>query len=53
LEVSIPANTTAEVFLPAIPNARVTKDGKTVRVREESGSYVVKIGSGSYEFEVK
>jgi len=53
LKVSIPANTTAQVFLPAIANARVTEGGKRVRVRNEAGSYVVSIGSGSYEFEVK
>src|SRR5205807_7713518 len=53
LKVSIPANTTAEVFLPAIPNAKVTERGKPVRIRKEPGSYLVKIGSGSYDFEVK
>jgi alpha-L-rhamnosidase len=53
LKVSIPANTTAQVFLPAIPNARVTDGGKRVRFRNEAASYVVRIGSGSYDFEVK
>jgi hypothetical protein len=51
--VSIPANTTAQVFLPAIPNARVTEGGKRVRFRNKAASYVVRIGSGSYDFEVK
>ncbi|MGI8958205.1 MAG: family 78 glycoside hydrolase catalytic domain [Bryobacteraceae bacterium] len=53
LKVSIPANTTAQVFLPAIPNAKVMDNGRIVRVRRQSGSYVASIGSGSYEFEEK
>lgn len=53
LQVTIPANTTAKVFLPAIPNAHVTQDGRAVNAMKEAGSYVVKVGSGSYQFEVK
>lgn len=53
LKVTIPANTTAKVVLPEIPNARVTQDGKAVGVQEESGQRFLRIGSGSYQFEVK
>jgi len=53
LKVTIPPNTTANVLLPAIPNARVTRDGHPTDVKQEQGSYAVRIGSGSYEFQVK
>ena len=53
LNVTIPPNTTARVFLPVIPNATVTEDGKAIPAKTESGSYVVPVGSGSYHFEVK
>jgi len=53
LKVSIPANTRAQVFLPPIHGAKVTENGKNVHVREQSGNYVVKIGSGSYEFDLR
>jgi len=53
LNVTIPANTTANVFLPAIPNAHVTRDGHQVTAHRESDSYVIPLGSGSYELEVK
>jgi alpha-L-rhamnosidase len=53
LNVTIPPNTIARVFLPAIPNASVMEDGKAIPAKTESGSYVVPVGSGSYHFEVK
>ena len=53
LSLSIPANTTAKVFLPAIANAHVFQDGHLVGAKQEGESYLVSIGSGSYEFEVK
>ncbi len=53
LKVSLPANTTARVILPPAPNSQVTENGKAVRPEQESGSYVLRIGSGSYDFEVK
>ncbi|HET6177525.1 MAG TPA: family 78 glycoside hydrolase catalytic domain [Candidatus Sulfotelmatobacter sp.] len=53
LKVTIPANTSARVFIPAIAGAHVTQDGSAVAPQQESGSYVVRIGSGSYNFEVK
>jgi alpha-L-rhamnosidase len=53
LKVTVPANTSAAVYLPAIPNSRVTEGGSTVEPRQESGSYVVEVGSGSYDFKVE
>ncbi|HXN52522.1 MAG TPA: glycoside hydrolase family 78 protein [Candidatus Acidoferrum sp.] len=53
LSVTIPANTTAEVFLPAAARAQVTERGKMVETRREGESLVVSVGSGSYDFEVQ
>jgi len=53
LKVTIPANTTAKVYLPAIARRKVTEGGKAVKVVREGASYVVEIGSGSYAFQVK
>lgn len=53
LSVTIPANTSAKVVLPAIAGARLTEDGNPVEARADGGSYVVSIGSGSYNFELK
>ena len=53
LSVTIPPNTSAKVFLPAIAGAHVTEDGSPVEGQPEGGSYFVRIGSGSYNFEVK
>ena len=53
LKATVPPNTTARVFLPAIPNARITENGKPVRAETEAGSYIVAVGSGSYDFEVR
>ena len=53
LRVTIPANTSATVFLPAIAGAHLTEGGNAVRGQAENGSYIVRIGAGSYSFEVK
>jgi alpha-L-rhamnosidase len=53
LKVTIPANTSATVFLPAIANSHVTEGGNSVETHQEDGSYIVQIGSGSYDFNVK
>jgi len=53
LSVTVPANTSAKLFLPAIAGAHLTEDGNPVDAPQEHGSYVVKVGSGSYSFEVK
>ena len=53
LHVTIPANTSAKVLLPAIAGAHVTEEGKGVDARVEGSEYVVEVGSGTYNFEVK
>ncbi len=53
LKVTIPANTTARVYLPAPPDATLTEGGKPVQTKQEAGQFIVETGSGSYEFQVK
>jgi len=53
LKVTVPANTSARVFLPVITGAHVTEDGNPVEAQREGESYAVRIGSGSYTFDVK
>jgi hypothetical protein len=60
LKVSIPANTTATVFVPAKTSAGVTESGKPASssrgvkfLRDENGCAVFEIGSGDYDFESK
>ncbi len=57
MEVTIPANTTATVFVPAESAAKVTESGKPVDQakgvsfqRMEKGCAVFEVGSGSYLF---
>jgi alpha-L-rhamnosidase len=57
LEVNIPANTTAKVYLPASDVAQVTEGGKAVAsvasvkfLGMESGRVVLEVGSGQYKF---
>jgi alpha-L-rhamnosidase len=54
LKVTVPANTSATIYLPEIPNAHLTEGGAPVRgVTQENGAYVINSGSGSYDFEVQ
>lgn len=57
MDVTIPSNTTALVFVPAASGDRVTIDGKPASsvpdaqfVRMENGRAVFKVGGGSYHF---
>lgn len=50
---TIPANTSAKIFLPAIAGAHVTEDGNPMTTESENGAQVVRVGSGTYNFEVK
>ena len=57
LEVSIPANTTATVFVPTSEASSITESGKPVAkspgisfLREENGAAVFTVGSGNYAF---
>jgi alpha-L-rhamnosidase len=53
LKVAVPANTSATIYLPASPGANLTESGNPVDAQPENGSFVVQIGSGTYNFEVK
>jgi alpha-L-rhamnosidase len=53
LRLVVPANTTAKVFLPANAGAQITEEGKPVETKAEGGASVVRVGSGTYNFEVK
>jgi alpha-L-rhamnosidase len=53
LNLRIPANTQAKIYLPVIPNAKVMQDSEPIEARQEAGSYLVQVGSGSYHLEVK
>ena len=50
--VTIPANTTATVYLPGSEAALVTEGEDRIATRYEAGRHVLEIGSGSYEFTV-
>ena len=58
LEIAIPPNTTATVYVPARDPAKVTESGKPASkspgvrfIRSENGAAVYEIGSGAYRFE--
>jgi alpha-L-rhamnosidase len=53
LNVTIPANTTAKVYLPALAAAHVSQDGRAVAAKREGDAFLVDVGSGSHTFEVK
>lgn len=50
LQVEIPVNTTATIYLPARKNSVVKENGKPIIVNFINGKAVVKIGSGTYYF---
>lgn len=54
LNVTIPANTKATIYLPGAAGKQVTESGKAVKVTSYSkGAAIVKAGAGRYEFVVK
>ncbi|UOE51149.1 glycoside hydrolase family 78 protein [Mucilaginibacter sp. SMC90] len=60
LEVSIPANTTASIYLPVNSNAAITVDGQNIKARHDlkfvgyhDGKAEIKAGSGNYTFIAK
>jgi alpha-L-rhamnosidase len=53
LRVTIPANTTARVILPAIAGAQLTESGSPVKALREGEHWVVETGSGQYDFLLK
>lgn len=59
LTVTIPANTTAEVRLPALPASSVTEGGRSLLqspgvrfIERTANEAVLSIGSGTYDFDV-
>jgi alpha-L-rhamnosidase len=58
--ITIPPNSKALVYLPATKNAVITEGGKQMAaikdiklVKMENGRAIFRVGSGSYDFEVK
>lgn len=52
LNVSIPVNTTAHIYVPAKEDETVSESGKAVKVlRYENGYAVIETGSGNYSFQ--
>jgi alpha-L-rhamnosidase len=57
LNVSVPVNTTATVYVPVDSVNQITEGGKSVRnaagvewLRDEEGMVILRVGSGNYEF---
>ena len=51
LDVTVPPNTTATVWVPTKAPTRVTESGKSVKAaRTEAGYAVFEVGSGTYAF---
>lgn len=55
ISVSIPANTTAEIWIPSLENDLIIESGKEEfrRTKFEKGYSVFEVGSGEYRFGVK
>jgi alpha-L-rhamnosidase len=53
LHVTIPANTSAKIYLPGGAGAHITEGGNPIEGRSEEGALVVQVGSGDYQFEVQ
>ena len=60
LDVTVPANTTATVYVPATSEGAVTEGGKPASQAEgvrfvgmKDGSAVYEVGGGTYRFKVK
>jgi len=53
LKITVPSNTSATIYLPAIPNTQILESGTPIHAREENGVNVVETGSGSYVFEMR
>jgi len=49
----VPPNTSARVYLPASSGTTVTEGGQPVPVTTDGDSYVVEVGSGTWEFSVQ
>jgi len=53
LDVEIPVNTTATIYIPVTSNQPVTMNGVLITAKYIDGKAVIKIGSGKYHFKTK
>lgn len=53
MDVEIPPNTTAEIFLPASSSSEIKMNGmKLSKVNFQDGKTIIRTGSGKYHFNV-
>jgi hypothetical protein len=52
LRVTIPPNASAKVVLPAIGRKQVTEGGSPIKTQSQDNALVLRVGSGTYNFEV-
>lgn len=52
LRIIIPPNTSAQVFLPAIGRKQVMEGGKPIKTQSQDNALFLRVGSGTYNFEV-
>jgi alpha-L-rhamnosidase len=53
LKLTIPANTRAEVYLPAKAGVSVVEGQKNLQIEPRDGFFPIEIGSGTYDFTVQ
>ncbi|HEX6847861.1 MAG TPA: family 78 glycoside hydrolase catalytic domain [Chitinophagaceae bacterium] len=53
LDIEIPANTTATIYIPVKANQGIVMNGKAVNTKYTGGKAVIQIGSGVYHFKTK
>ena len=53
LDVIIPANTTARIYIPTSEQESVKMDGKRINCKYENGFAIIESGSGKYQFQSK
>jgi alpha-L-rhamnosidase len=56
LQVQIPANSAANVYLPAIASSKIFENNvmlKASRIKYENGTAIIEVKSGDFKFEVK
>ena len=53
LDVEIPVNTTATIYIPVKSKQQVTTGGALITAKYLDGNAVIKVGSGKYHFKTK
>ena len=53
VEVTIPVNTTAEIYIPTSDSSTVQENGQSISAESAKGYALVKVGSGTYTFTAK